>query len=129
MGWPVITSYRRAFDEALAEFDACLFFEAHESLETLWMLAAGDEKRLLQGLIQLSVACHHWQKGNQRGASSLLAKSVNKLRPLPDWLDPVILADLSAAQAAIASAQTAGESLPRPSIRIRISSEPKPSGL
>ncbi|HEY9838869.1 MAG TPA: DUF309 domain-containing protein, partial [Candidatus Obscuribacterales bacterium] len=68
------------FVRGIEQFNAGACFEAHETLEALWMLASGSEKCLLQGLIQLAVACHHWQRGNFKGAASLLAKAEQKLK-------------------------------------------------
>lgn len=117
-GWPILTSHRQAFDAALAEFAAGAFFDAHESLEELWMLAAGAEKRCLQGLIQLSVACYHWQQGNARGAASLLAKAEAKLCQVPDGLNLKLLAEIQAARHLLQTAQQAGEAIPLPVIRL-----------
>ena len=39
-------------------FNAGLFFDCHERLESSWMRAEGPEKELLQGLIQLGAALH-----------------------------------------------------------------------
>ena len=62
-------------------FDAKLFFEVHELLESEWRDAAGDLKTFLQGLIQVAVGCHHHAQGNLRGARTLLAEGSEKLRP------------------------------------------------
>ena len=51
-----------AVKEAISLFDAERFWEAHEVLESLWRIAQGDEKRLLQGLILVCAALVHVQK-------------------------------------------------------------------
>lgn len=61
-------------------FDAKLFFEVHELLESEWREAVGDLKTFLQGLIQVAVGCHHHAHGNLRGARTLLAEGNEKLR-------------------------------------------------
>ena len=55
------------------------FFEAHELLEDVWRAAAGEEKKFLQGLVQLAVAFHHHSTGNQRGMRSVMARGMKNL--------------------------------------------------
>lgn len=78
---------------ALAEGIACYgraeFFEAHEHWEECWRQAAGADRLLLQGLIQLAVAMCHFQRGNRVGTASLLHKSLARLDGLPDALGGV----------------------------------------
>lgn len=100
--------------ERLAD-GAC--FEAHELLESVWLLATGDTRRLLQGLIQIAVAWHHWQAGNLRGAQGVLARAHANLAGLetaPLNL-PGLLAELDAAAGAI---QAGSGRLPPPRIRL-----------
>ncbi|HET7876493.1 MAG TPA: DUF309 domain-containing protein [Methylomirabilota bacterium] len=61
-----------ALGEAGALFDAGLFFEVHEMLESYWMRAEGAERETLQGLIQVAVGFHHLSTGNVSGARALL---------------------------------------------------------
>lgn len=51
-----------AVREAVSLFNAERFWEAHEVLESLWRVAGGDEKKLLQGLILVCAAFVHLQK-------------------------------------------------------------------
>jgi Domain of unknown function (DUF309) len=63
-----------------------LFFEVHELLEPAWLEASGEARRLLQGLIQASVAWYHWRRGNRRGAQTLASAAIAKLDGAPgDW--------------------------------------------
>ena len=78
----MISKHWPEFARGLAQFNAGECFEAHETLEALWMLADGSEKRLLQGLIQLAVAWHHWQQGNLTGARGVLARARDRLNGL-----------------------------------------------
>jgi hypothetical protein len=61
-------------------FNHHLFFEVHEVLETQWRKEKGEERRFLQGLIQVAVACYHVENRNWRGALSLLQEGLAKLR-------------------------------------------------
>lgn len=60
------------------------FFEAHEALEEVWLGEHGEEKRALQGLIQVAAAFHHHSRANRQGFQSLLAKGVEKLGACSD---------------------------------------------
>jgi len=55
------------------------FFEAHELLEDVWRAAAAEEKKFLQGLVQLAVAFHHHSTGNQRGMRSVMERGMKNL--------------------------------------------------
>ena len=72
------------FDHGVAHFNAREFFKAHEVWEELWLGAADREKALLQGLIQIAAAFHHYGLGNLRGARSLATAGMGKLDSHPD---------------------------------------------
>jgi uncharacterized protein len=61
-------------------FNHHLFFEVHEVLEAQWVHEGGEVKLFLQGLIQVAVAFYHLQRGNLRGALSLLHEGLEKIR-------------------------------------------------
>jgi uncharacterized protein len=67
--------------EDIAAFRKCWngghFFEAHETLEPRWIQ---ERDPGLQGLIQLAAAFHHLQKGNMRGARTMLQRAIPRLR-------------------------------------------------
>ncbi len=60
-------------------FDAALFFEVHELLEPHWLVARGETREALQGLIQIAVAWQHLANGNVAGARSLLTEGAARL--------------------------------------------------
>jgi hypothetical protein len=62
-------------------FNHHLFFEVHEVLEAQWIKESGEERRFLQGLIQIAVAFYHLSNHNLRGALSLLHDGVEKISP------------------------------------------------
>lgn len=80
--WPLLTSRRAAIAEGLSQLEQGECFAAHETLEAVWIEASGAEKRLIQGLIQLAVAWHHWQQGNCKGAQGVLARAYSHLSAL-----------------------------------------------
>lgn len=60
-------------------FNRGAFFEAHELWEDVWRDLAGDQRTLVQGLIQVAAGLHHLQRGRQRPAAHLLARGVQKI--------------------------------------------------
>lgn len=69
----------QALEEAATLFHAGLYFEVHEWLEPYWLRAEGDDRRALQGLIQVAVGFQHLTNGNVDGARALLADGAVKL--------------------------------------------------
>jgi uncharacterized protein len=55
--------------------DRGLAFNAHEVLEAAWKNGPDDEKALWQALAQLAVGITHVQRGNSRGAVSVLSRA------------------------------------------------------
>ncbi len=68
---------------ALAEGLCCYqnrkFFAAHEHWESVWLKLAEPEKSFLQALIQMSAAFYHYQRGNPKGATSLLRRALGTM--------------------------------------------------
>jgi len=72
--------------EARRYFDTERYWECHETLEGLWRVKDGDEKRYLQGLILLCAAFVHHQKGEEQVAFSVLGRAMVKLDfPSPSY--------------------------------------------
>jgi len=68
----------------LACYRSQQFFEAHEHWEDVWNRLADPEKSFLQGLIQVTVAMHHYQHANRAGALSLLTRAFRRLERCPE---------------------------------------------
>jgi len=68
-----------ALDAAARLYDAGLYFEVHEWLEPHWMMASGEEREALQGVIQAAVGWQHLANGNIAGARSLLHEAARRL--------------------------------------------------
>ena len=64
-------------------FNARKYWHAHEAWERDWLVATGDVKIFLQGLIQLAAAYHHVQRGTYRGGVRLFDAALSKLAPFP----------------------------------------------
>jgi uncharacterized protein len=99
---------------ALAQdlLDRGMAFNAHEVLEAAWKNGPKDEKALWQALAQLAVGITHVQRGNNKGASTVLHRAAAGLAVdsvAPHEIDAAGLADYAyaliddlAANAAIA---------------------------
>src|SRR6266700_3344325 len=68
------------------------FFEAHEHWESVWNELKDPEKSFLQGLIQVTVAMHHYQQANTAGALSLLQRALRRFERCPDCFGGVDVA-------------------------------------
>lgn len=98
-----MTSLQAAFARADELGGKGLFFEAHEELEAFWMKAEGDEKILLQGLIQLAAGLHRLKRDPEKtdGAFYLLDRGLEKLEKTKRLLEPAALAALERALAPV----------------------------
>lgn len=63
----------------IEQFNAREYFEAHETLETLWNAEPDPIRVLYKGILQVGVGCYHLLRGNYRGATL-------KLRTGADYL-------------------------------------------
>ncbi|MCH9731537.1 MAG: DUF309 domain-containing protein [Actinomycetia bacterium] len=59
--------------------DVGLAFNAHEVLEAAWKRAPDGERALWQGLAQLAVGITHIQRGNIRGAATVLQRAAERI--------------------------------------------------
>lgn len=59
--------------------DRGLAFNAHEVLEAAWKSSPDHEKSLWQALAQLAVGITHLQRGNVKGAMSVLRRASDRL--------------------------------------------------
>ena len=67
--------YRRG----ITLFNQAQFFDAHEALEDVWRDAPPENKKFLQGLVQVAVAFHHYSTGNRVGMRSVLERAIRNL--------------------------------------------------
>jgi hypothetical protein len=106
----------QALAAAAALFDAALYFEVHEVLEPHWVVAVGEAREALQGLIQVAVGWQHLANGNLAGARSLLVEGSRRLRGagLPGLpLDAFARAAVGAAEAVAAGRPAVPPRFPR----------------
>lgn len=69
-----------ALDYAQQLLDQGLAFNAHEVLESVWKNGPEAERMLWQGLAQYAVGLTHIQRGNPKGARTLLERAVGRIR-------------------------------------------------
>ncbi|HXM59599.1 MAG TPA: DUF309 domain-containing protein [Terriglobales bacterium] len=65
--------------QGISLFNNAEFFDAHEALEDIWRAAPPENKKFLQGLIQVAVAFHHYSTGNRVGMRSVLERAIKNL--------------------------------------------------
>lgn len=66
-------------EEARGYFNSERFWEAHETLESVWRSAAGEEKSYLQGLILVCAAFVHHQKREEGVALGVMRRATRQL--------------------------------------------------
>ncbi len=69
--------------KSIAEFNRREYFQAHETLEAVWLKETGPLRPFFQGIIQLSAGLLHIERGNHAGALSLLEQGIGKLEAFP----------------------------------------------
>jgi uncharacterized protein len=65
--------------QGIALLNEASFFDAHEALEDVWRAAPPQNKKFLQGLVQVAVAFHHYSTGNRVGMRSVLERAIKNL--------------------------------------------------
>jgi hypothetical protein len=68
------------FYKAVEEFNDGYYFEAHETLEDLWMVSPLPERDFFQAVIQIAAAFVHFVRGEYPGILKLLDAAIVKLR-------------------------------------------------
>jgi predicted metal-dependent hydrolase len=70
--------------DAVDLFNRREYFASQESFEQLWRESEGDDKKLLESLLQLSVALHlFFHRGGGKGTTGLLQRCLLGLEDLP----------------------------------------------
>jgi hypothetical protein len=76
--------------QGVAEFNAGMYYQCHETLEHLWLQERDPVRYLYQGILQVGVGLYHLDRGNWRGAVNKLEDGLAKLevfRPRCQGLD------------------------------------------
>ena len=73
-------SFHNSLDEALDLFNNQKWYEAHDAFEDIWNGLFGDERQIIQGILQVSVSQFHLSKGNLNGAMILLGEGLGRIK-------------------------------------------------
>ena len=65
---------------ALNLFNNHKWYEAHDAFEDIWNSVDGDERQIIQGILQVSVSQFHLSKGNFNGATILLGEGLGRIK-------------------------------------------------
>ena len=74
------TSFEDNFLDALNLFNNQKWYEAHDAFEDLWNTLEGDERQIIQGILQVSVSQFHLSKGNLNGATILMGEGLGRIK-------------------------------------------------
>ena len=72
--------FHNSLDEALDLFNNQKWYEAHDAFEEIWNGLYGDERQIIQGILQVSVSQFHLSKGNLNGAMILLGEGLGRIK-------------------------------------------------
>ena len=73
-------SYKDPLFVALNLFNNHDWYEAHDAFEEIWNSVDGDERQVIQGILQVSVSQFHLSKGNLNGATILLGEGLGRIK-------------------------------------------------
>ena len=73
-------SFKDSLLIALNLFNNHEWYEAHDAFEEIWNSVDGDEKQVIQGILQVSVSQFHLSKGNLNGATILLGEGLGRIK-------------------------------------------------
>ena len=68
------------FLDALNLFNNQKWYEAHDAFEDIWNTLEGDERQIIQGILQVSVSQFHLSKGNLNGATILMGEGLGRIK-------------------------------------------------
>ena len=75
-----IKSFEDNFSNALNLFNNQNWYEAHDAFEEIWNTLDGDERQIIQGILQVSVSQFHLTKGNINGATILMGEGLGRIK-------------------------------------------------
>ena len=75
-----IESFEENFLNALNLFNDQKWYEAHDAFEDIWNTIDGDERQIIQGILQVAVSQFHLSKGNLNGATILLGEGLGRIK-------------------------------------------------
>ena len=73
-------SFKDSLFVALNLFNNHEWYEAHDAFEEIWYSVDGEERQVIQGILQVSVSQFHLSKGNLNGATILLGEGLGRIK-------------------------------------------------
>ena len=73
-------SFKDSLFVALNLFNNHEWYEAHDAFEEIWYSLDGEERQVIQGILQVSVSQFHLSKGNLNGATILLGEGLGRIK-------------------------------------------------
>tara|TARA_B100000401_G_scaffold370151_1_gene268938 strand:+ start:257 stop:625 length:369 start_codon:yes stop_codon:yes gene_type:complete len=73
-------NFKQSLYFALNLFNDHKWYEAHDAFEEIWNTVDGDERQIIQGILQVSVSQFHLSKGNLNGATILLGEGLGRIK-------------------------------------------------
>ena len=73
-------SFKESLYFALNLFNKEKWYEAHDAFEDIWNNVDGDERQVIQGILQVSVSQFHLKQGNLNGATILLGEGLGRIK-------------------------------------------------
>ena len=80
--------------QGIAQFNRGLFYEQHDTLETLWRAEPRPIRELYQGILQVGVAFYQLSRGNFAGMTIMLERGREHLAPFEPVAQSVDVAAL-----------------------------------
>ena len=75
-----IKIFEDTLNDALNLFNNQKWYEAHDAFEDIWNTVDGDERQIIQGILQVSVSQFHLNRGNINGATILLGEGLGRIK-------------------------------------------------
>ena len=72
--------FKDSLQDAIELFNSQKWYEAHDAFEDIWNDLIGDERQIVQGILQVSVSQFHLNKGNVNGAMILLGEGLGRIK-------------------------------------------------
>ena len=68
------------FEIGMKLFNSCQWYKSHDVFEEIWHETGGNERQLIQGILQVAVAQVHLENGNFNGATILYGEALGRLK-------------------------------------------------
>jgi len=70
----------KRFRTAVKLFNSQQWYKSHDLFEEIWHETSGEERKVIQGILQTAVGYYHLSNGNINGATVLLGEAIGRLK-------------------------------------------------